>query len=219
MGCRVVLVDANVTQREGIRRLLEGDGFETIAETASGRDAVRLALHWHPDAVLMGLELADGDGITFARHVTAADPRQRVALIGAHVDDATVDAAIGAGALGVLTTDCTLGDVAAALRRVAEGDVVMAESLTARGRHTVRHGPPTTITGRAQRVAESITQREREVLQAIVDGMSCREAAARLYMSHKTLKNHLGSIYAKLGAHDRTQAVLTAVRLGVVQLS
>lgn len=215
---RVVLADANVTQREGIRRVLEQDGFEIIAETSSGEDALRLAINWRPDVVLLGLRLQDGDGTDITRNVMVADPEQHVVLIGADVDDATVDAAIQAGAYGVLTTECSLGDVSQALARAADGDVVLASSITARGRHPIRC-TLTPTREREERAAKSITPREREVLQSIVDGLSCREAAARLYMSHKTLKNHLCSIYAKLQAHDRTQAVLTAVRLGVVTLS
>jgi two-component system, NarL family, response regulator DegU len=217
MPCRVVLADSNVTQREGIRRLLEQDGFEVIAETSLGEDAFRLAMHWRPDVVLLGARMPDGEGTEIIKHVMCTDPGQHVVLIGPDIDDDTVDAAIDAGAYGVLTTECTLGDVASALTRAADGDVVVAASLSTRGRHAVQRSSSPHY--REQRkLAERVTPREREVLQSIVDGMTCREAAARLYMSQKTLKNHLGSIYAKLHAHDRTQAVLTALRLGIVKL-
>lgn len=217
MTCRVVLADPNVTQREGIRRLLEQDGFEIIAETGNGEDALRIALRWRPDVVLLGLNLPDGCGTDITRHLLGADPSQHVVLLGSGVDDSTVDAAVQAGAHGVLTTDCTLRDVADALRRAADGDVVLAAGLTPSTRRAPRSDGRRATDSDGTRVS-AITAREQEVLQAIVDGLSCREAAARLYMSHRTLKNHLCAVYPKLQAHDRTQAILTAVRLGIVRL-
>lgn len=208
---RVLLVDDHQMLREGLRRGLEAEGFEVVGEAGNGADAVRLALATHPDVVLMDVSMPETDGIDATRTLTQADARQRVVMLTMHMDRDVIDRSIKAGAVGYLTKDCSIHEVADAVRMAANGDVALSPQLAAK------------MLEEARRPTESgdgmVTHREEEILQLIADGLSTPEIAERLYISQKTVKNHLASIYDKLDARDRTQAVLTAVRLGIVKLS
>jgi DNA-binding NarL/FixJ family response regulator len=166
----------------------------------------------HPDVVLMDVSMPGTDGIDATRAIMHADNRQHVVMLTMHMDSDVIDTAIRAGAVGYLTKDCSISEVAEAVRLAADGDVVLSPSLAARMLDEVRQ----------PMVAPSeslVTPREEQVLQLIADGCSTPEIAEQLFISQKTLKNHLASIYAKLDARDRTQAVLTAVRMGIVKLT
>jgi DNA-binding NarL/FixJ family response regulator len=209
---RLLVVDDHQMLREGLRRGLEAEGFEIVGEAGNGDDALRLALALHPDVVLMDVSMPGTDGIDATRAIIHADSRQHVVMLTMHMDADVIDSAIRAGAVGYLTKDCSISEVAEAVRLAADGDVVLSPSLAARMLDEVRQ--PSVI------VAESlVTPREEQVLQLIADGCSTPEIAEQLFISQKTLKNHLASIYAKLDARDRTQAVLTAVRMGIVKLT
>lgn len=207
---RVLLADDHQMLREGLRRGLEAEGFEVVGEAGNGADAVRLALETHPDVVLMDVSMPETDGIDATRTLTRADARQRVVMLTMHVDREVIDRAIKAGAVGYLTKDCSIHEVAAAVQLAANGDVALSPHLAAKMLEEVRR-----TAGAGDGV---VTQREEEILQLIADGLSTPEIAERLYISQKTVKNHLASIYDKLDARDRTQAVLTAVRMGIVKL-
>ena len=143
-------------------------------------------------------------------------PNTRVVMLTMHTDPETLSAALRAGAVGYLVKDCTTDEVAGAVRLAANGDTVLspqlAESLLAEVRRLNEPQHPVS----EERI---VSEREEEVLQLITDGGSTPEVAAKMYISQKTVKNHLASIYQKLGARDRTQAVLAAMRLGIVTLN
>jgi DNA-binding NarL/FixJ family response regulator len=143
-------------------------------------------------------------------------PNTRVVMLTMHTDPETLSAALRAGAVGYLVKDCTTDEVAEAVRLAANGDTVLspqlAESLLAEVRRLNEPQHPVS----EERI---VSEREEEVLQLITDGGSTPEVAAKMYISQKTVKNHLASIYQKLGARDRTQAVLAAMRLGIVTLN
>lgn len=212
MTLRLLLVDDHQMLREGLRRGLEAEGFDIVGEAANGDDALRLALALHPDVVLMDISMPGTDGIEAARSIMHADSRQHVVMLTMHMDSDIIDSAIRAGAVGYLTKDCSISEVAEAVRLAADGDVVLSPSLAARMLDEVRQP----LVPHAESL---VTPREEQVLQLIADGCSTPEIAEQLFISQKTLKNHLASIYAKLDARDRTQAVLTAVRMGIVKLT
>ena len=143
-------------------------------------------------------------------------PKPGVVMLTMHTDPETLSAALRAGAVGYLVKDCTADEVAEAVRLAANGDTVLspqlAESLLAEVRRLNEPQHPVS----EERI---VSEREEEVLQLITDGGSTPEVAAKMYISQKTVKNHLASIYQKLGARDRTQAVLAAMRLGIVTLN
>lgn len=205
---RVLLVDDHTMLRQGLRRALEGEGIDVVGEAADGAAALSVALDTHPDVVLMDVSMPGVDGIEATRRLTSADTRQRVVMLTMHIDRDVVDRALRAGAVGYLTKDASIGDVVAAIRLAANGDRPMSPNLAeAMLDEARRHDEPV------------ISTREEEVLQLVADGLGTSEIAARLFISQKTVKNHLASIYEKLDARDRTQAVLTAVRMGIVKLS
>lgn len=212
MTLRLLVVDDHQMLREGLRRGLESEGFEIVGEAGDGEEAVRLAVALHPDVILMDVSMPGIDGIEAVQAILDQDDQHRVVMLTMHMDSEVIDRAIRAGAVGYLTKDCSISEVAEAVRQAADGDVVLSPRLAARMLDEVR-GP------RAAPAESLVTPREEQVLQLIADGCSTSEIAAQLFISQKTLKNHLASIYAKLDARDRTQAVLTAVRMGIVKLN
>src|SRR3712207_3600695 len=167
-----------------------------------------------PDVVLMDVTMPNMGGVDAARAIRSTLPDVRVVMLTMHADDDVIASAIRAGADGYLVKDCSVDEVADVVRRVAGGETALTPALAASMLSEVKAlaaRPP------APQV-DPVTKREEEVLQLIADGCSTPEVAERLYISQKTVKNHLASIYQKLDARDRTQAVLRAVRMGIVRL-
>ncbi len=206
---RVLLADDHTMLREGLRRSLEADGFDVVGEACDGEDAVRQVGILNPDVVLMDVSMPVMDGIDATRALHEQHPKVQVVMLTMHPDDDLVTRAVRAGAAGYLVKDCSSADVSEAVRLAAAGETVLSPSLAAGLLVEVQQ--PTD--------APLISRREEEVLQLIADGASTTEVAARLYISAKTVKNHLASIYEKLEARDRTQAVLRAVRMGIIRLA
>jgi two-component system, NarL family, response regulator DegU len=207
-----MLVDDHKMLREGLRRALEAEGFLIAGEANDGQEALRMALDRKPDVILMDVSMEGVDGIEATRNIMQADARQRIVMLTMHMDRDVIDRAIKAGAVGYLTKDCSIAEVADAVRMAANGDLAMSPKLAELMLKEARDGGD-------PGEERLITRREEEVLQLIADGLSTPEVAGRLYISQKTVKNHLASIYEKLNARDRTQAVLLAVRMGIVKLT
>jgi len=207
MGLSVILVDDHTMLRQGIRRALESEGIKVVAEAADGASAIRLALEHKPDVVLMDVSMPGMDGVEAARRLVEADGRQRVVMLTMHIDRDVIDRAIRAGAVGYLTKDSSISEVILAIQLAANGDRPMSPRLAA------------AMLDEARRDDALISAREEEVLQLVADGFGTNEIAEQLYISGKTVKNHLASIYEKLNARDRTQAVLMAVKMGIVKLT
>ncbi len=214
MVIRLMLVDDHRMLRQGLRRSLEEEGFSIVAEAADGTEAVRLAPAIKPDVVLMDVSMPDMDGIEATKRILAVDPDRRIVMLTMHSDASVIEQAIKAGAIGYLTKDCSIDEVVEAIRMAANGETALSPHLAQTMLKEVRK-----IHGGEKEEERVISKREEEVLQLIADGCSTPEVAAKLYISQKTVKNHLASIYEKLNARDRTQAVLTAVRMGIVRLN
>ena len=211
MTLRLMLVDDHRMLREGLRRALEAEGFLVVGEANDGQEALRMALEKKPDVILMDVSMPDVDGIEATRSIMQADARQRIVMLTMHMDREVIDRAIRSGAVGYLTKDCSIAEVADAVRMAANGDMALSPKLAELMLTEARN-----LDSGDERL---ITRREEEVLQLIADGLSTPEVAAKLYISQKTVKSHLASIYEKLNARDRTQAVLLAVRMGIVKLT
>lgn len=207
MGLSVILVDDHTMLRQGIRRALESEGIKVVAEASDGAEAIKLALEHKPDVVLMDVSMPGMDGVEAARRIVEADGRQRVVMLTMHIDRDVIDRAIRAGAVGYLTKDSSISEVILAIQLAANGDRPMSPRLAA------------AMLDEARREDALISVREEEVLQLVADGFGTNEIAERLFISGKTVKNHLASIYEKLNARDRTQAVLMAVKMGIVKLT
>ena len=206
---RVVLSDDHRVLRESLRRSLEAQGFEVAGEAGDGAEAVELAAALLPDVVLMDVTMPVLDGIEATRRIRERVPDVRVVMLTMHADDATMAQAIRVGADGYLVKDCSTDEIADTLRQVASGQTSVSREVAVSMLREV---------SAASDSEEIMSPREEEVLQLIADGCSSPEVAERLFISQKTVKNHLASIYQKLDARDRTQAVLRALRMGIVRL-
>jgi two-component system, NarL family, response regulator DegU len=211
---RLLLADDHRMLRDSLRRSLEESGFDVVGEAADGAEAVRLAQQLRPDVVLMDVSMPALDGVEATRQISRVVPSSQVVMLTMHADGDVMARAIQAGAIGYLVKDCSMDEVVAAVHVAASGESVLSPGLATSMLADVK---------RTQRNANVdtpiISTREEEVLQLVADGLSLPEVAAALFISVKTVKNHLASIYAKLDARDRTQAVLRAVRMGIVRLS
>lgn len=205
---RLLLADDHRMLRETLKRSMLDEGFDVVGEASDGQEAIDLDAELQPDVILMDVTMPDIDGVEATRRIIERRPEARVVMLTMHADQDVIAAAIRAGASGYLVKDCSFEEVAATVREAISGEVSahVAASMLREARVLVDE-------------AESvITKREIEVLQLIADGCATPEVAEKLFISQKTVKNHLASIYAKLDARDRTQAVLQAVRMGIVRL-
>jgi two-component system, NarL family, response regulator DegU len=212
---RLVLADDHRMLREGLRRSMSDEGFDVVGEAENGEEAVRLVQELQPDVVLMDVTMPEMGGVEATRLIRQEGGPTRVIMLTMHADKEVLADAIRAGASGYLVKDCSTDEVAEAVRIAAKGEMALSPALAATMLDEVRRlDAPTTPDD--DRV---ITKREEEVLQLIADGCSTPEVAEQLYISQKTVKNHLASIYQKLDARDRTQAVIQAVRMGIIHLT
>ncbi|MGI8756974.1 MAG: response regulator [Acidimicrobiales bacterium] len=211
-----MLADDHRMLREGLRRLLTDEGFDVVGEAGDGDEAVRMADDLRPDVVLMDVTMPDVDGVEATRRIHAAHPDVRIVMLTMHADQTVIAEAIRAGASGYLVKDCSTDEIADAVRMAAGDDATLSPELAGAMLDEVRRIEPEPGGPDGDQV---VSNREIEVLQLIADGCSTPEVAERLFISQKTVKNHLASIYQKLDARDRTQAVLQAVRTGIVRLA
>jgi two-component system, NarL family, response regulator DegU len=211
---RLLLADDHRMLRDSLRRSLEERGFDVVGEAADGAEAVRMAQALRPDVVLMDVSMPALDGVEATRQISRVVPSSQVVMLTMHADGDVMARAIQAGAVGYLVKDCSMDDVVAAVRVAASGESVLSPGLASSMLADVKRSERASAAD-----GPTISAREEEVLQLVADGLSLPEVAAALFISVKTVKNHLASIYAKLDARDRTQAVLRAVRMGIIRLT
>jgi DNA-binding NarL/FixJ family response regulator len=215
---RVLLCDDQELVRAGLDMLLAGEpDIQVVGQAADGVEAVRLAAELDPDVVLMDVRMPGLDGIEATRRIqaTAAPDRARVVILTTFDLDEYVFGAFRAGASGFLLKDAPRDRILEAVHRVAEGDALVAPSVT---RRLIEHFvSPEPAAVRRPAELDRLTPRETEVLELIGRGLSNAELAARLVVSEKTVKTHVGRILAKLGLRDRVQAVILAYEAGLVR--
>lgn len=223
-GIRVLLVDDHAVVRQGLRTFLElQEGIEVVGEATDGRQAIDQAQLLHPDVILMDLVMPRLDGVGAMRELRELAPRSRVIVLTSFTDDDRLLPAIRAGAAGYLLKDVEPRELARAVRAAHEGEALLDPGVAARLVETLAAEPataPATIAVGAAEEAErsrreSLTRRERDVLDLIARGFSNKRIAHELGIAEKTVKTHVGHVLAKLGVSDRTQAALLAVRSGL----
>lgn len=209
MPVHTMLVEDHIVLREGLRRSLEANGVSVVAEVGDGNEVLTAARQTRPDVVLMDLSLPGQDGIAATRQLKQYFPDIPVIILTMFADEDTIRAAFAVGAVGYLVKDCSTAEMVATVTAAALGageprgrlaNVFLRGGLRREGPNAV------------------LTRREIEVLQMLANGASSGDVATKLFISGKTVKNHLAHIYSKLGATSRTQAVAKAVRLGIVRI-
>lgn len=210
---RVVIADDQPLVRAGLRAVLEAAGsIEVVAEAGDGDSAISAAEAHRPDVVLMDIRMPGTDGIEATRRL----PRQRVLVLTTFGLDDYIIEALRAGASGFLTKDAPAQDLVAAVRAVAAGDAVLSPVATRQLLDRVARRLPPAV-GPARDGTETLTEREREVLQLVAAGLSNAEIAAALFVAEPTAKTHVSNVLGKLGVRDRVQAVIYAYEHGLVE--
>jgi DNA-binding NarL/FixJ family response regulator len=209
MGIRILIVDDHGVIRQGLRMYLALDAeLEVVGEAANGVEALRLARELEPDVVLMDLLMPVMDGIAATGAIRRELPEVEVIALTSVLEDSAVYGAMRAGAIGYLLKDTEADELCRAIKAAAAGQVQLSPPVAAR---LLREVP-------GPQQPEPLTERETEVLQQLAQGKSNKEIAAALVIAEKTVRTHVSSILAKLSVTSRTQAVLHAVRSGMVSL-
>jgi len=211
---RVLIADDHPIVREGLRTILGfQEGIEVVGEASDGLEAVDLAQKLLPEVVLMDIRMSKLNGVEATRRIKAHNPQIGVIVLTNYDDDRYVFEGVEAGASGYLLKDISSDELSEAIHRVARGESLMAPSVLRKVLDEFAHRaeerePP----------HEGLTPRELEVLQALARGLKNEEIAKELFITGKTVKSHLGSIFSKLGVNDRSQAILYAIKHKLVDI-
>jgi DNA-binding NarL/FixJ family response regulator len=207
---RIVVADDQASVREGLVVLLGLlPDIEVVGSAANGQEAIDLVREHHPDAILLDLHMPVLDGIQTTRVLTSEHPDVAIVVLTTHADDASVLAALGAGARSYLTKDADRADIAQALHSAATGLAVLDPGVQATlvAAATRPTGPDLTSLALPDVLPDGLTRREAEILAMIARGRSNSDIASDLYLSAHTVKSHINRIFAKTGSPDRTAAV------------
>ncbi|MFE4330050.1 MULTISPECIES: response regulator [unclassified Streptomyces] len=205
----LVVVDDHPVVRDGLRGMFDSaPGFRVLAEASNGVEGVDLVARLDPDVVLMDLRMPGGGGVAAIAELTGRGARSKVLVLTTYDTDSDTLPAIEAGATGYLLKDAPRDELFNAVRAAADGRTVLSPAVASRLISRVRTP--------AAQGSESLSGREREVLELVAKGTSNREIAAELFISEATVKTHLTHIFAKLGAKDRAAAVAVGYDRGIL---
>jgi NarL family two-component system response regulator LiaR len=208
---RLVLVDDHRVVRRGLRSYLEAFADITVVgEASSGEELLGKIEGWLPDVVVLDLLMPGGiDGIQTARRIRAITPHTQVVVLTAYTDDARVVAALRAGAIGYVRKEAAPEVLLSAVRAAARGQSMLDPAIAASMLEDLAGGPP---------IGDELTERELDVLRLLAHGRTNREIAEELVIGDETVKTHVGNILAKLHLAHRTQAVVEALKRGLLSL-
>lgn len=210
---RVLIADDHPVVREGLRGLISfKPGFEIVGEAEDGFEAVLLARKLQPDVILMDLEMPRKSGLDAIKEIKADNPQARILILTSFTDDKKIFASLEAGALGYLLKDSSPQELLRAIRAVYQGELSLHPTVARKMLQQQNWPTPPSPT------REALTEREMEVLKLVAQGLSNKEIADRLVISGPTVRSHITNILTKLNLTSRTQAVLYALRQGIVKL-
>ena len=210
---RVLVVDDQTLFRSGLTSLLAADErVEVVGQAVDGSDAIKQVNKLKPDVVLMDIKMPNVDGIEATRQVTEQLPDTKVLILTTFETDSQVIQALKAGASGYVLKDSSAAAIVSSIVAVTSGERVMASAVANRVLEML------TGTATPKEFYDGLTNREIEILKLLANGMANKQIAYRLKISEKTVRNHVSNTYEKLGIYDRSQAVLYAVKKGLVEV-
>lgn len=210
---RVLVVDDQTLFRTGLTSLLtEDERVDVVGQAVDGADAIKQATRLKPDVVLMDIKMPNVDGIEATRQVVEAVPGIKVLILTTFETDSQVIQALKAGASGYVLKDSSAAAIVSSIVAVMSGERVMASAVANRVLEML------TGTATPKEFYDGLTNREIEILKLLANGMANKQIAYRLKISEKTVRNHVSNMYEKLGIYDRSQAVLYAVKKGLVEV-
>jgi two-component system response regulator NreC len=209
MPVRIVLADDHILVRQGLKSLLEREGFQVVAEASDGQDAVRHVELLQPDIAVMDISMPILNGLNAAREMSRSFPKTKIILLTQHDEGQYVSEALDAGVKGYVLKNQVASDLLLAIRQVSRGQVYLSPGVSGavmRAYHS-----------KSQKSQNSLTLRERQVLQLIAEGKSTKDVASLLGISVKTAESHRTRLMHKLDIHETASLVRYAVRQGIVE--
>ncbi|MBY6037072.1 response regulator transcription factor [Fictibacillus nanhaiensis] len=225
---RIAIIDDHRLFREGVKRILDmEDQFSVVAEGDDGSEAENIVRDHNPDVVLMDINMPNINGVEATRRLVEKSPETKVIILSIHDDETYVSHAVQTGASGYLLKEMDADSLIEAVRVVAEGGAYLHPKITYNLLNEFRRLSTTSKTQsnktgfvevEYRKPLHILTRRECEVLQLLADGRSNRTIGEELYISEKTVKNHVSNILQKMNVNDRTQAVVEAIKNGWVKV-
>ena len=211
---RVLVVDDHDLFRAGLRNLLEEQGVNVVGEAENGETAIRLTSDLAPDVVIMDLNMPGAGGVETTRRLSSLAPLSRVVVLTISTDDDDVMNAVMAGACGYLLKDSSIQELIAGIRAASEGESLISPQIAAKVLQRLR--AQSKDADAAETIRAELSDRELQVLKLIANGKDNAQIARELFISPKTVKNHISNILMKLQIENRIQAAVYAVRSGIV---
>ncbi|MGH9758674.1 MAG: response regulator [Candidatus Acidiferrales bacterium] len=209
MATRIILADDHALVRQGLKSLLEREGFQVVAEVADGHEALRQVRSLRPEIAILDISMPVLNGLDAAREITRALPDCKVILLTQHDEEQYLSGALQAGVKGYVLKTQVASDLIHALRQVSRGGVYLSPGISAALVESFR--------SKSERSGDKLSPRERQVLQLIAEGKSTKDVATVLGITVKTAESHRTRLMQKLDIHDTATLVLYAVRHGIVQ--
>lgn len=209
MAIRVVLADDHALVRQGLKSLLEREGFQIVAEASDGQEALRNVQTLEPDIAVMDITMPILNGLEAARQMSHSSPKTKTILLTQHDEEQYLAEALEAGVRGYVLKSQVASDLIQAMRQVSRGGVYLSPGVS--------NAVMVAYRSKSEKPRDPLTTRERQVLQLIAEGKSTRDAATVLGISVKTAESHRTRLMQKLDIHETASLVLYAVRRGIVR--
>jgi len=209
MPIRIVLADDHVLVRQGLKSLLEREGFQVVAEASDGQEALRHVESLRPDIAVMDISMPTLNGLNAAREMSCSSPKTKTILLTQHDESQYIRDALEAGVKGYVLKSQVASDLLLAIRQVSLGRVYLSPGVSSAVMEAYQ--------SKSEKSKNSLTLRERQVLQLIAEGKSTKDVASLLGISVKTAESHRTRLMQKLDIHETASLVLYAVRNGIVQ--
>ena len=211
---KILLVENHTIVREGLRTLLEDKGYDVIGEAEDGRKGAQMASELKPDVVVMDISLPLLSGIEATRRIHKEQPDVKIIMLTIHDEETYIYKSLEAGASGYLVKDTASKDLLDAIDAVTEGGLYLSPNFPSEYLDTYKK---MVLSGKKADEFSRLTNREREILQAIAEGYTSKQIAEQLFISVKTVENHRANIMNKLNIHDTASLVKYAIKIGLVE--